>query len=93
MHDYPKKDPAVRDELLADGTMVLFHTASRQLMTLNQTAALVWEYCDGAHNRAGIVSEVQSVFSTAATVSGDVDDILRELQNRGMIGTGDETGE
>jgi hypothetical protein len=89
MHDCPRKDPAVRDELLADGTMVLFHTASRQLMTLNQTAALVWEYCDGVHDRAGIVRELQALFSSAANVTGDVDEILRELQNRGMLAAAD----
>lgn len=73
------------DELLADGSMVLFHTASRQLMTLNPTAALIWEYCDGAHTEAAIASEISALFPNTPTVADDVTAILRNLRSRGML--------
>lgn len=81
----PHKHPAVRDELLADGSMVLFHTGSPQLMTLNPTAALVWEYCDGAHTSTMIAAEVRALFPDVATVADDVTAILHNLRARGML--------
>ncbi len=82
---HPQKSDRVRDQLLADGSMVLFHTASQQLMTLNPTAALVWEYCDGEHTSAMIAAEVREVFPAVATVADDVAAVLRDLHERGML--------
>lgn len=65
--------------------MVLFHTASRTLMTLNPTAALVWEYCDGTHDEAAIVAEVRQVFPQAPTLDEDVAAVLRDLRAREML--------
>lgn len=81
----PLKDPRVLDELLADGSMILFHKASRQLMTLNPTAALVWEHCDGEHTEASIAAELGELFPDANSVTDDVRSILRELQERQML--------
>lgn len=85
---HPTKDALVRDELLADGSMVLFHPQTRQLVTLNRTAALVWEYCDGQHSEAAIADELLSVFPDATTVADDVAAVLAELREGGMLGEG-----
>jgi len=82
----PTKAPGVLDELLADGSIVLFHTASRQLMTLNPAAALVWEHCDGAHTPSMIAAELGALFPDVASVADDVTSILRQLQARGVLG-------
>lgn len=81
----PERDPRVLDELLADGSMVLYHTASRKLMTLNPTAALVWEYCDGRHSLEQITDEVRAVFPAVATIAGDVAGVLSDLRAREML--------
>jgi len=81
----PLKSPRVSDELLADGSMVLFHSATRRLLTLNPTAALVWEYCDGAHSPATIASEVSAVFPDVPAISDDVERILVDLREQGML--------
>lgn len=81
----PTRDPRVLDELLADGSLVLFHTGTRVLMTLNPTAALVWEYCDGRHDEATIVAEVEAVFPAAGPLAADVQTILIDLRSRGML--------
>jgi hypothetical protein len=81
----PLRDPCVLGELLADGSMVLFHTISRQLMTLNPTAALVWEHCDGAHTPALITAELGALFPDVRTVAADVSSILRQLREQGML--------
>ena len=81
----PQRDPRVLDELLADGSMVLFHTLSRKLMTLNPTAALVWECCDGEHTEEAIAAEVQAVFPQATGVADDVAAVLGDLRAREML--------
>jgi hypothetical protein len=81
----PERDPRVLDELLADGSMVLYHTASRKLMTLNPTAALVWEYCDGQHSLEQITDEVRAVFPAAPTIADDVVNVLNDLRAREML--------
>ena len=73
------------DEALADGSLVLYHKGRRELMTLNPTAALVWDYCDGQHDAAAIVAEVQAVFPVVTTVAADVDAILADLRSHGML--------
>jgi hypothetical protein len=48
----PTNTAGVLDQVLADGSMVLFSPQGQQIITLNPTAALIWEYCDGAHTLA-----------------------------------------
>ena len=81
----PERDDRVLDETLADGSLVLFHTATRELLTLNPTAALVWELCDGQHGEGAIVAEVQAVFPDAAGIATDVQTILIDLRSRSML--------
>jgi len=85
MGDRPQRDAHVLDQLLADGSMVLFHQVSQQLLSLNPTGALIWEYCDGTHTPAGIAAEVQPLFPEASTLSSDVTDLLGRLQGLGML--------
>lgn len=81
----PERDARVLDELLADGSLILFHTGTRVLMTLNPTAALVWELCDGRHDPPALIAEVQAVFPDITTVDADVHTILTDLRTRGML--------
>ena len=83
--EHPHRDPRVIDELLADGSMVLFHTVTRTLLTLNPTAALVWECCDGEHTEAAIVSEVEAIFPGGHGIVDSVGAVLRDLRAREML--------
>lgn len=65
--------------------MILFHTASRVLMTLNPTAALVWDSCDGEHDEPAIVATLESLFPQAGSLTADVRAILSDLRSRGML--------
>ncbi len=83
--DWPCKAAHVHDELLADGSMVLYRAATNQLLTLNPTAAIVWEHCDGTHNLPAIVAAVGELFPGVPTVLHDVAAILGDLRTRGML--------
>jgi hypothetical protein len=81
----PRKDPNVLDELLADGSMILFHKKAHELMTLNPTAAFVWECCDGTREPEAIAAELGAVFPASPDVNADVAAVLADLRNRGML--------
>ena len=85
MPAHPVKHRHVRDELLADGRMVLFHPTSKRIVTLNPVAALVWECCDGRHSEGAIVDEVCSVFTDTARVQEDVRVVLEDLREKGLL--------
>jgi hypothetical protein len=80
-----QKDKNVLDELLADGSLILFHPGSQALLALNPTGALVWESCDGTRGAEAITRELQLVFPKATGVTEDVDSILSDLHDRGML--------
>jgi hypothetical protein len=81
----PIKDDCVSDELLPDGSMVLYNNCQRQLLTLNGTAALIWEYCDGQHELRDIAEEVRGVFPDAHDAERDVREVLERLLEASMI--------
>ncbi len=81
----PRRSAAIHDELLADGSMVLYHTWRQKIMALNATGALIWECCDGEHDLAMIVREVRDVYPDARNVEDDVPTLLRQLHENRMI--------
>lgn len=85
MDECPQRDACVLDELLTDGSMVLFHKISRQLMTLNPTAALIWDCCDGTRTPAAIAEEIRQLFPDVPSVLDDVIGALADLRDRGML--------
>jgi hypothetical protein len=82
----PLKDQCVHDELLSDGSMILYNGCRHQVLTINPTAALVWEYCDGEFDIPTIVSELRGVFPEAAGIEADIQQVLDNLVQTGMIG-------
>ncbi len=81
----PRKAPDIHDELLPDGSMIVFHTGHQDVLTFNPTAALVWECCDGEHDQAAIVAEVRALFPAAPDPAQDVRDLLQRLHGSGLL--------
>jgi len=81
----PRKADCVHDELLADGCMILYNACRQQVLTVNPTAALVWECCDGAHNLDALVAEVRDVFPDAPAPDRDIRELLDHLYDNGML--------
>jgi hypothetical protein len=76
----------VHDELLSDGSMVLYNGCRHQMLTLNPTGVFVWEYCDGQFDVDAIIAELREVFPEATSVDVDVRQTLDALVQAGMIG-------
>lgn len=81
----PIRHEGVHDELLPDGSMVLYNGRRREVLTLNPTAALVWEYCDGEHDLGAIVTEVRDVFAGADAAETDVRSMVEMFLRSGLI--------
>ena len=79
------KHQGVEDELLPDGGMVLYNTTTRQVLTLNGTAALIWENCDGERSLQAIVEEISDLFPSAGDADRDVRELVDKLLHNGMI--------
>jgi hypothetical protein len=82
---WPRKSLGIYDEILPDGGLVLFHSEGAVILTLNQTAALIWEYCDGNHDVDAIVAQLRDVFPEAAGADRDVRSLLGTLCAAGII--------
>ena len=82
---WPRKSPGVYDEVLPDGGLVLFHSQGALILTLNPTAALIWEYCDGTHDVEAIAAQLRDVFPEAADAERDVRSLLARLCEAGII--------
>lgn len=81
----PVRLDRVEDELLPDGSMVIYNAARQRVLTLNGTAALIWECCDGEQSVASIIAEVREVFPSTPGVERDVRELVSTLRQEGLI--------
>jgi hypothetical protein len=91
---FPLKAPLIAWEI--DGDLVLFDKSSGSTHRLNSVARLIWQLCDGTREPAVIATEVAALFGkSAADVSRDVNDVLAQFKDVGLIlsphGAGRET--
>ncbi|HVM42222.1 MAG TPA: PqqD family protein [Gemmatimonadales bacterium] len=66
---------------------VLYDAAQDKAHVLNQTAAVIWTYCDGNFERSAIADaiarEVPGLDSTR--IKDDIDDVLRRFADEGLL--------
>ena len=57
---------------------------------LNQVGAAVWKRLDGSNDVAAIIADLAKQYHVEpATLQLDVDALLRDLQQQGLVGAGD----
>lgn len=81
----PMKRAGMLDELLADGSLVLYDAARREVITLNPLAAYLWECCTGERDVRAIIAEARDLFPDALRVEDDVLGFLDELRRADLI--------
>ena len=66
---------------------VLYDAASERAHVLNLTAAVIWTYCDGGHERSTIAEAIAHEVpgADAQSIRGDVDDALRRFADEGLL--------
>jgi hypothetical protein len=81
----PVKRAGMLDELLTDGSLVLYDAARREVITLNPLAAYVWECCTGERDVRAIIAEARDLFPDTPRVEDDVLGFLDELRRVNLI--------
>jgi hypothetical protein len=86
--EYPKQQAGLAAERA--GREILIYTAregSGTVVSLNPTAALIWELCDGQHALAEIEQAVRQAFSVGAErdVAADVADTVARFRSQGLL--------
>ena len=86
--EYPKQ----RAGLMAEraGREILIYTASDgsgTVVSLNPTAALIWELCDGQHALADIEQTIRQTFAVGAErdVAADVAGTVARFRSQGLL--------
>jgi hypothetical protein len=66
---------------------VLFDARQDRAHVLNQSAAIVWTFCDGRHDRddiaRAIAAELQEL--PAAAIRADIEQVLRRFMAEGLL--------
>jgi hypothetical protein len=81
----PKQQENFHSEVL-EQEIILYFPGGGKFLYLNQTAALVWERCDGSLSANEIILALQAVFPEAAgEIRSDVEDTLDSFLKHGCI--------
>jgi Coenzyme PQQ synthesis protein D (PqqD) len=66
--------------------VIVYHLSAQKVHILNQTAGQILELCDGQRTTADIVDSICTANNAdRATVSRDVDGMLAEFANLGLV--------
>jgi coenzyme PQQ biosynthesis protein PqqD len=69
-----------------DGEIVLLHPARNIIIHTNETAALVWQLCDGINTIRQIVEVLGSAYPEAQSqIAQDVPNIIQKLRAQGAL--------
>jgi hypothetical protein len=82
--------PVARPDLLlrrVGSEWVLYDAERERAHVLNLTAAVIWTYCDGEHERASIADAIarEAPGIDAQNIRSDVDDALRRFADEGLL--------
>ncbi len=66
---------------------VLYDAANERAHVLNLTAAVIWTYCDGSFQPAGIADAIATEVPNldAALIRRDIHDVLRRFADEGLL--------
>ncbi len=85
-HGKPCRRDQITAESLADGSLVLYDSASNKAYPLTTSGARIWSLCDGKRSVSAIVEELASVYDAAPeTIRNDVDAFLRQLSELHLV--------
>jgi hypothetical protein len=82
----PKKCSSVICEHLPDGSTLLFDTRNLSSIAVTQSAALIWEACDGRSTVEAITADLVELYEAPAeVVAADVERLLEDFAQRGLL--------
>ena len=82
--DKPTKAPELEINTVADGYIV-YDAGRNRVHYLNQTAALVFELCNGGNTVEEMPKILQSLYELTASPAEEVAECLASLRSEGLI--------
>ncbi len=82
--DRPSRVPDLVVEFVGDGYLV-YHPERDRMHSLNHTAALVLELCDGQTDAAGIAGLLQRGYEMDSSPDAEVRDCIESLYAEGLV--------
>lgn len=82
--------PTARDDVLlrrVGSEWVLFDSRADRAHVLNLTAAVVWTYCDGGHDRDAIAEAIAAELpgTSPQAIRPDIEQVLRRFALEGLL--------
>ena len=68
-----------------DDELLLYNPAQARVIALNESAALVWQLCDGTRSPAEIVALIAGAYPEAGSVAADIEELLSTLRRAGAV--------
>lgn len=68
-----------------DGELLLYHPGQTRTIYLNDSAATIWQLCDGSLSISGIVSVLEESYPDSKNIEADVMDTLKQMKEFGAI--------
>ncbi len=81
----PRQKPDFKLEMM-DEELLLFHPAQNKILYCNQTAALIWQLCNGERTPEEISELIAAAYPEAADViANEIQSTLRQFHEQGVI--------
>jgi hypothetical protein len=81
----PKRAEGFRVEQI-DDEILLFHPTDRKVLSVNPTASVVWQLCDGERTVAEMVDLLMDAYPEASSsIEKDVRSIVAEFAEHGAV--------
>ena len=84
MDDFPRQSEGIEINRVADG-FIIYQPADDRVHYLNQTAAVVFEFCNGRNSPQTIAEAVGDLFDLPQPPAREVADCLDDLSRKGLI--------
>ncbi len=71
-----------------NGELLVFSKAKDAFFHLNQTASLIFYFCDGEHTPRDILGELKKIYKQTkpSTLEQDIQNVLHLFKKQGIIG-------
>jgi len=81
-----KRRESVHVQNLPDGSALLFDTATETAYPVTESAAHVWELCDGAHTAREMIDELESRYEIdRETLEKDTLSLIQDLLEKELL--------
>jgi hypothetical protein len=81
-----KRRESVHVQNLPDGSALLFDTATAIAYPITESAARIWELCDGTRNAPQLIDELESCYEVEReTLEKDTLNLIEDLVGRELL--------